>query len=169
MSAPANTDSGAAMSASPAAMPVVRFARMTLDDLPEVLNIENSVYPHPWSRGNFLDSLYTGYESWVARDVDGALCGYFLLMIAVDESHLLNISVRRDLHGKGLGRLQLDKVVALSREKSMESVLLEVRPSNQRALKVYQDYGFVRIGVRKGYYPAADNLREDAIVMRLCL
>jgi ribosomal-protein-alanine N-acetyltransferase len=142
---------------------------MKVNDLPDVLTIENDVYPHPWTRGNFLDSLYNGYEMWTLRDATGMLAGYFLVMLAVDEAHLLNISVRRDLHGKGLGRLQLDKVVAIAREKGMQSVLLEVRPSNQRALAVYLHYGFVQIGLRKGYYPAVSNTREDAIVMRFVL
>jgi len=151
------------------ALDSLRFAPMQVGDLPEVLVIENDVYPHPWTRGNFLDSLYSGYETWILRDPSGALVGYFLLMLAVDEAHLLNISVRRDLHGKGIGRVQLDKVVAVAKEKGMQSVLLEVRPSNQRALAVYLRYGFTQIGLRKGYYPAEGNNREDAIVMRFHL
>jgi [ribosomal protein S18]-alanine N-acetyltransferase len=154
--------------AAPYAPPLV-FAPMKVNDLPDVLTIENDVYPHPWTRGNFLDSLYNGYEMWTLRDTTGMLAGYFLVMLAVEEAHLLNISVRRDLHGKGLGRLQLDKVVEIAREKGMQSVLLEVRPSNQRALAVYLRYGFVQIGLRKGYYPAVSNTREDAIVMRFVL
>jgi [ribosomal protein S18]-alanine N-acetyltransferase len=151
------------------ALSSLRFAPMQVGDLPEVLVIENDVYPHPWTRGNFLDSLYSGYETWTLRDPTGALVGYFLLMLAVDEAHLLNISVRRDLHGKGIGRMQLDKVVAVAREKGMQSILLEVRPSNQRALAVYLHYGFTQIGLRKGYYPAEGSTREDAIVMRFRL
>lgn len=151
------------------ALSSLQLARMQVGDLPEVLAIENDVYPHPWTRGNFLDSLYSGYETWTLRQSDGALAGYFLVMLAVDEAHLLNISVRRDLHGKGVGRLQLDKVVDLAREKGMTSILLEVRPSNQRALAVYNQYGFEQIGVRKAYYPASNNTREDAIVMRFHL
>lgn len=147
----------------------LRLARMQVADLAEVLAIENDVYPHPWSRGNFLDSLYSGYEAWTLRDADGALTGYFLLMLAVDEAHLLNISVRRDLHGKGLGYLQLNKAAEIARAARMHSILLEVRPSNQRALAVYERYGFERIGVRKGYYPADGGTREDAIVMRFAL
>lgn len=154
-----------AVAQSPA-LPSLRFAPMQVNDLPEVLVIENDVYPHPWTRGNFLDSLYSGYQAWTLRDEAGALVGYFMLMLAVDEAHLLNISVRRDLHGHGIGRLQLDKVIALAKENGMTSVLLEVRPSNQRALAVYQRYGFSKIGQRKGYYPAGGNTREDAIVMR---
>jgi ribosomal-protein-alanine N-acetyltransferase len=144
----------------------LHFARMQVGDLEEVLAIEQDVYPFPWTRGNFLDSLYSGYETWILRDGAGAVLGYFLLMCAVDEAHLLNITVRRGLHGKGLGRLQLDKAGALARERGVTSILLEVRPSNLRALAVYQQYGFRRIGQRKNYYPAMENMREDAIVMR---
>jgi ribosomal-protein-alanine N-acetyltransferase len=147
----------------------MRFSRMRVEDIDEVLTIENDVYPHPWTRGNFLDSLYSGYQAWTLREEVGALAGYFLAMLAVDEAHLLNISVRRDLHGHRVGLLQLDKVVELSKEHGMTSLLLEVRPSNQRAFAVYERYGFARIGNRKGYYPAADGAREDAIVMRLPL
>lgn len=138
-------------------------------DLAQVLAIETIVYPHPWTRGNFLDSLASGYEAWVAREPTFQLAGYFLAMQVVDEVHLLNISVRADLQGRGYGRMLLDRVAALARANGMTSILLEVRPSNKRALSVYERYGFVRIGLRRGYYPAAANTREDAIVMRFCL
>ena len=97
------------------------------------------------------------------------LIGYFLLMSAPDEAHLLNITVHGGLHGQGIGRGLLDKVVQLSRAKDMRSILLEVRPSNARALAVYLRYGFKQIGLRKAYYPARGGKREDAIVMRLSL
>lgn len=147
----------------------LRSARMQVDDIDEVTTIENDVYPYPWTRGNFLDSLYSGYEAEVLRDGEGQLVGYFLVMLAVDEAHLLNISVRRDLHGHGIGRLQLDRVAQLARERGMGSILLEVRPSNARAYEVYRQYGFAEIGRRRGYYPAHGNTREDAIVMRYVL
>lgn len=157
------------VAAESAALSSLLFARMQVADLPGVLAIENDVYPHPWTRGNFLDSLYSGYEAWTLREPAGMLAGYFLVMLAVDEAHLLNISVRRDLHGKGIGRMQLDKIIEVAKEKGMTSILLEVRPSNLRALAVYKQYGFEQIGVRKGYYPAGDNSREDAIMMRFHL
>ncbi len=147
----------------------LHFVSMTEHDLPEVVAIEDVVYPYPWTRGNFSDALQSGYQNWVLRNDDGALLGYFLLMHAVDEAHLLNISVRDGLHGLGLGRTLLGKVVSLADANLMASILLEVRPSNQRALKVYQRYGFIRIGDRKNYYPQANGQREDAIVMRFIL
>lgn len=161
-----------AMTQSPAQarnLHLFSFEPMQLEDLEQVMVIENSVYPHPWTRGNFLDSLYSGYENWVLREPSFQLAGYFLVMLMVDEVHLLNISVRSDLHGQGVGRKMLDRVVSIARKNTMSSVLLEVRPSNLRALAVYERYGFIQIGKRKGYYPAANNMREDAIVMRLCL
>lgn len=148
------------------ALSSLHFERMQTKDLDEVMTIENDVYPYPWTRGNFLDSLYSGYEIWTVREPSGALAGYFLLMLVVDEAHLLNISVRRDLQRHGIGRMQLNKASELARAKGMQSILLEVRPSNTGALAVYQRYGFEQIGRRKAYYPAADNTREDAIVMR---
>jgi ribosomal-protein-alanine N-acetyltransferase len=144
------------------------YAPMLLADLDEVCALEQSVYPHPWSRGNFADSLSVGYHAWVLRD-QGELAGYFLLMGALDESHLLNVSVAAQRQGQGLGRYLLDKVAACARGLAAESILLEVRPSNLRALKVYQRYGFAEIGRRKAYYPAHNGLREDAIVMRFTL
>ncbi|OGS97319.1 MAG: ribosomal-protein-alanine N-acetyltransferase [Gallionellales bacterium RBG_16_56_9] len=146
----------------------LQFGPMRAVDLEQVLDIENDVYSHPWTRGNFLDALASGYRCCVVR-VGQDLIGYFLLMLAVDEAHLLNISVRRDWQGRGVGRLMLNHVAALARKEGMSSILLEVRPSNPRAARIYRRYGFIQIGLRKNYYPAADNGREDAIVMRLVL
>jgi ribosomal-protein-alanine N-acetyltransferase len=144
------------------------YAPMTAADLDEVFALEQSVFPHPWSRGNFVDSLESGYSAWVLRD-QGELAGYFLLMAAVDEAHLLNVSVAASRQRQGLGHYLLDKVAACARGLGAESILLEVRPSNVRALSVYQRYGFVEIGLRKAYYPAYNGQREDAIVMRFTL
>jgi ribosomal-protein-alanine N-acetyltransferase len=144
------------------------YAPMVMADLDEVYALEQSVYPHPWSRGNFSDSLDVGYHAWVLRE-RGELAGYFLLMAAVDEAHLLNVSVAANRQRQGLGRYLLDKIAACARGLGAESILLEVRPSNLRALQVYLRYGFVEIGRRKAYYPAHNGQREDAIVMRYVL
>lgn len=143
---------------------------MTAADIDEVYALEQSVFPHPWSRANFVDSLSSGYDAWVLREPDeGPLAGYFLLMYAVDEAHLLDVAVCGTRHGTGLGRYLLDRIAARSRSMGMASILLEVRPSNERALQVYERYGYTQIGRRKGYYPAHEGRREDAIVMRYVL
>lgn len=145
------------------------FAPMCIGDLNEVCNIEQRVYSHPWTYGNCADAISSGYQCWVLRDGECVLLGYFFLMQVLDEAHLLNISVHGDWHRCGIGRKLLDKALAVAREKAMVSMLLEVRPSNTRALYMYQRYGFTKIGLRRDYYPASDNRREDAIVMRMSL
>lgn len=141
------------------------FRPMQASDVDEVLALEESVYPYPWSRANFTGSLASGYDAWLLRDTDGALVGYFLIMCAVDEAHLLNVAVAAPWQGQGIGRHLLDKIAACARGRGMDSVLLEVRPSNERALKIYERYGYATIGRRRNYYPANGG-REDAIVMR---
>jgi ribosomal-protein-alanine N-acetyltransferase len=142
------------------------YAPMTVADIDDVTALENRVFPHPWSRANFTDSIACGYDAWVVRDPLGELAGYFLLMYAVDEAHLLDVAVAAERQGEGLGRYLLDKAAQRAREHEMQSILLEVRPTNERALQVYVKYGFAEIGRRKGYYPAHEGQREDAIVMR---
>lgn len=147
----------------------LQYAPMVAGDVDDVFAVETDVYPHPWSRGNFVDSLASGYNGWTLRDDGGTLVGYFLLMTAVDEAHLLNVAVAAPNQRQGLGLYLLDKVIACARGLAMDSILLEVRPSNLRALKVYEKYGFTEIGRRKNYYPAHNGQREDAIVMRFIL
>jgi ribosomal-protein-alanine N-acetyltransferase len=147
----------------------IAFNPMRAADLPEVEATERVVYAHPWTLGNFQDSISSGYECWIARDAAGALTGYFLLMLAPDEAHLLNITVVPALQGRGLGRRLLDEACLIARRHVAAAVLLEVRPSNPHALAVYRHVGFRQIGIRKGYYPDAGERREDAIVMRLDL
>lgn len=147
----------------------ISLMRMHPDDIKEISFIENLVYPFPWTPGNFLDSHNSGYECWVLRDAGNKMGGYFFMMFAVEEAHLLNITVHPSRQNLGIGRIMLDKVISLAREKKMGSILLEVRPSNLRALAIYERLGFKRIGLRKNYYPAAHQQREHAIVMSLPL
>jgi ribosomal-protein-alanine N-acetyltransferase len=151
------------------------FCTLGFADIDRVLQIEEQVYSHPWTRGNFHDSIYAGHAmiglQAAGRLENGAelhdLLAYYLLMPVVDEMHLLNFAVAADYQGLGYARLLLDHMCEYVRQQQCLSILLEVRVSNQRAIKVYQRYGFSEIGRRKSYYPVADNLREDAIVMRM--
>src|SRR4051794_13701991 len=109
------------------------WAPMLPEDVDAVWTLEKSVFPHPWSRANFADSLASGYDAWLLRDAHDALVGYFLVMYAVDEAHLLDVAVAAGRQRQGVGRHLLDRIIERSRERGMESVLLEVRPSNERA------------------------------------
>lgn len=141
---------------------------MTVKHLDAVLPIESVAYEFPWSRGNFSDSLGSGYPANLLMDVDGNLLGYFVAMVGVDEWHLLNITVAPTHQRQGHGRFLLDHIASLCRQQGAENLWLEVRRSNARARAIYARYGFNEIGVRRGYYPAVEG-REDAVVMRLLL
>ncbi|MDR5779190.1 ribosomal protein S18-alanine N-acetyltransferase [Caballeronia sp. LZ065] len=140
---------------------------MTEADLDEVAAVEKLAYEFPWSRGNFQDSLRNGYYGVCLRHVTGTLIGYCVLMPVVDEMHLLNLCVAPAAQRAGAGLTLLREAVRITRSEKLEGVLLEVRPSNPRAIQLYERFGFTSIGRRKNYYPARHRSREDAIVMRL--
>lgn len=143
--------------------------RMQPQDLFHVVRAERMLFSFPWTEGNFLDAIAAGYDAWVLKDpVGGALQAYAVTMTVIDEVHLLNLSVERDWQGRGLGRALLNWLLDRAKAQNMQSMLLEVRPSNQVAIALYESMGFETIGVRKGYYPAASG-REDARVMRRSL
>jgi ribosomal-protein-alanine N-acetyltransferase len=143
-----------------------RFEALTEERLDEVVAIESRAYEHPWTRGNFADSLKSGYEAQALMGGD-TLLGYFVAMKGVDEVHLLNLTVTPEFQSQGWGRLMLDAVVLWARGSGAQWLWLEVRVSNTRAQHLYERYGLRRVGERKGYYPAASGQREDAIVMSL--
>ena len=139
------------------------FEPMTEARLDEVVAIERAAYGHPWTRGNFADSLRSGYQAQLLCAGDTIL-GYFVAMKGVDEVHLLNITVAPAVQGQGWGRVMLDALALWSRAQGAQWLWLEVRTSNERAQQVYLRWGYRRVGERKNYYPA-DGGREDAIVM----
>jgi ribosomal-protein-alanine N-acetyltransferase len=139
------------------------FEPMTEARLSAVVAIERRAYAHPWTRGNFADSLRSGYQAQLLCAGETVL-GYFVAMQGVDEVHLLNITVDPDYQGQGWGRIMLDAVALWARSQDAHWVWLEVRTSNLRAQQIYQRFGFRRVGERRNYYPAHQG-REDAIVM----
>lgn len=145
----------------------LHFCSLGIADLDAIIAIEEEVYAHPWTRGNFLDSFYSNHQSCGLRDDRGALVAYFFAMPVLDEAHLLTIAVAQRWQKRGCAKLLLERLMLLAREQGFESVLLEVRVSNARAIAVYEQFGFSEIGRRKGYYPAEQGRREDAIVMRM--
>lgn len=143
------------------------FRPMQMDDLDEVMAIENVVYTHPWSRGNFSDSLNAGYSCWVLEE-DGEMIGYAVLMLAMDEAHLLNISIARQRQQQGMGRALLEKMMFIARNHGALHMFLEVRVSNRPAIALYAKMGFNEMAIRRKYYPGHHG-REDAYLMGLAL
>ncbi|MBF1164396.1 MAG: ribosomal protein S18-alanine N-acetyltransferase [Dechloromonas agitata] len=131
-------------------------------DLDAVAALEASLQVFPWSRGNFADSLQSGYSAWVLR-LGGDLIGFSVVMSVLDEAHLLNIGVGKRYQGQGYGARLLRHAMECARLGGADRLFLEVRPSNERAVDLYRHFGFRQIGLRKGYYPAVTG-REDALI-----
>ena len=131
--------------------------------------IEQTAYTHPWTPTNFSDSLAAGYHCQCLVGPPETLIGYFVAMKGVDEVHLLNLTVAPGFQRQGWAPLMLEALGGWSRGRGLQWLWLEVRASNARALAVYERHGFRRVGMRKGYYPAEGQAREDAVVMSLRL
>ena len=154
------------------------FMPMQAADLDEVLKIESVSHIHPWTKGNFSDSLAAGHWAYCIRpQVDqmvkgsyldpAVLWAYCILFPAVDELHLLNITVSPHLRKLGLGQRMMAAIEGVAAQQKMPRIILEVRPSNTAAITLYQKLGYEQIGVRKNYYPANPETgsREDALVL----
>ena len=145
----------------------VSYRPMRPTDLGVVADLEKSLYAFPWSLGNFRDSVNAGYDCWVACHGDQVI-GYAVLMIALDEAHLLNIAVASGWQRQGIGRAFLDFMLGVAREAKCQIVYLEVRPSNHAARRMYREAGFQQIAIRPSYYPAHGG-REDALFLGITL
>jgi [ribosomal protein S18]-alanine N-acetyltransferase len=142
---------------------------MTVSALDAVCALEAQVYPFPWSRGNFVDSLAAGYVAWTLNGSGGELVGYCIAMRGVEETHLLNITVKAAARRLGHARRMLGALLVHARTEGARRLWLEVRESNDEARAMYLRLGFEHVGVRKAYYPAPEGRREDAVVMSLRL
>ena len=147
--------------------PDIGLRPMQMDDLDAIMQIEPTIYSHPWSRGNFSDSLQSGYSAWVMLH-EQRIIGYALLMMVLDEAHLLNLSVAKSHQKQGLGRYLLAHMQVVAKRHNATHLFLEVRVSNISAITLYESVGFCEMAIRRGYYPAQQG-REDAMLMGLAL
>ncbi|MGB5063323.1 MAG: ribosomal protein S18-alanine N-acetyltransferase [Candidatus Competibacter sp.] len=141
-----------------------RFRPMLYADLREVIAIENRAYEFSWTEGIFRDCIRVGYHCQVLETSHGFIQTYGVMSAAADEAHILNLCVRPELRGRGLSRHILGHLLELARTVEVQTVFLEVRPTNTAAVRLYSSAGFCEIGLRPDYYPSASG-REDALVM----
>ncbi len=143
---------------------------MAVRHVDAVFALETRVYPFPWTRGNFIDSLATNHVTHVLCGARGELLGYFVAMEGADEMHLLNITVAPEARGCGHAVAMLDHLVMACRDRRMNPLWLEVRETNHHARRLYERYGFQHVAMRRAYYPASRDThpsgREDAHVMK---
>jgi ribosomal-protein-alanine N-acetyltransferase len=147
--------------------PEVVIRAMRGSDVADVVAIEHASYQFPWSDGIFRDCLRVGY---VCRVVTMArqVMGYGVMSLGAGEAHILNLCVAEAYRCRGVGRRLLGSLIERAAAAGMADAFLEVRPSNTVAIRLYLAVGFEQVGMRRGYYQAA-NGREDAAVLRRAL
>ena len=132
-------------------------------DVADIIAIEQSAYTHPWTAILFEDCLRAGYCCWVLQQ-DVAIIAYAIMSVGAGECHILNLCVKPEMHNHGYGSVMLDHLLTIARSHHADTAFLEVRPSNQNAIKLYAGAGFNEVGIRNNYYPAISG-REDAIIL----
>ena len=141
----------------------VLIERMRSEDVDTVHAIERAVFPDPWERTAFEEETRrrdTMAFPLVARRA-GAVVGYLISWFVHDEVHLANIAVQASDQHRGVGQRLLDRILAEGVLRKSAYVTLEVRWSNDRAIRFYRKNGFREVAVRRGYYRNG----EDALVM----
>ncbi|MDH5228565.1 MAG: ribosomal protein S18-alanine N-acetyltransferase [Gammaproteobacteria bacterium] len=139
------------------------WRQMLETDLPQIVLIEQQAHLTPWSAGIFSDCLRVGYVSRLLQ-VDQQIVAYGIMSVAAGEAHIFNLCVAPENQRQGYGRQMLKHLMQIAIERKAQSIFLEVRPSNQKAIALYRDAGFDEVGVRKNYYPAKKG-REDALIL----
>lgn len=143
---------------------------LTEEMLEEVVAIERACYVHPWTFRNFADSLRSDYHAMALRESPkGPLMGYYVAMRGIEEVHLLNITVNPVYQKKGCAHMLLETLRLWGVSQKIPWIWLEVRENNWRAQHVYEQFGFIHVGMRKNYYPAPtpNGQREHAVLMSL--
>ena len=147
-------------------MTTIELRRLALADLKAIDEIERRSYPTPWSRSMFAGELAKPSSiclgAFEADGDDGRLCGYLVVSRYVDAWHVMNIAVAPEQRGRGIATMLLERLFELTADDEHRGYTLEVRVSNDTAIRLYERLGFEARGIRRGYY--TDN-REDALIM----
>ena len=136
--------------------------KMTEQDLDEIMLIEQESFSLPWSRESYLGELKNKFSNYLVCDYEGKVAAYVGVWVVFEEAHITNVAVGKKYRSRGMGKSLMLEVEKLVRQKGAQTILLEVRPSNEVAIRMYLELGYIPTGLRKAYY--SDN-QEDAILM----
>lgn len=137
--------------------------RMTEADVKAVYEIEMASFKTPWSMESFEKEIRENQLAvYFVVEVVGEVVGYAGMWTVMDELHITNVAVMPSHRGKGLSSCLMDKLFEFAAMKHFKSMTLEVRTANSVAIGLYEKFGFVGMGIRKGYY---QDTNEDALIM----
>lgn len=141
---------------------MIEIRAMQMEDADAVAKLEEATFSQPWSRQGFIDSLNMGNTVFLVAEEEKRILGYVGMCFAVDEGEITNVAVEESARCRGVGSMLVDAMKAEAKQRKLERIVLEVRVSNQNAIRLYERKGFINCGVRKGFY---DFPKEDAYIM----
>lgn len=151
-------------------MDLLVFRPMVREDIDDVMLIELSSFASPWGRQHFLDELKNPDISLpLVVEYGKNIIAYAVLWLILDECHLANIAVSPDYRNRGIAGHMIGYIRKTAVERGCTRVMLEVRKSNDGAIRLYERYHFYKVGIRKNYYHDGFMRTEDAILMDLDL
>ena len=143
------------------------YIPMSIKDLNKIYDLELESYDFPWTKEILRDCILYKYDSFSVFFNEN-LVGYVIAKITYPETHILNLTVKKNFRKKGIGKSLIELIISEARLRSSENILLEVRVGNFEAQSLYEKLNFHIIGTRKNYYES-ENGREDAHVLKLDL
>ena len=143
------------------------YIPMSIKDLNKIYDLELESYDFPWTKEILRDCILYKYDSFSVFFNEN-LVGYVIAKITYPETHILNLTVKKNFRKKGIGKSLIELIISEARLRSSENILLEVRVGNFEAQSLYEKLNFQIIGTRKNYYES-ENDREDAYVLKLDL
>ena len=143
------------------------FLPMDINYLTKVYELELESYDFPWTKEILRDCILYKYDSFVVVLNDN-LVGYIISKITYPETHILNLTVKKNFRKNGIGKALVELIISNARLRNSENIILEVRANNTDAQSLYKKLNFEVIGTRKDYYESKND-REDAYVLNLNL
>lgn len=136
---------------------------MREDHVAQVAALEKRCFSDPWSEASIAAELHNPLSTWLVDETDGVVNGYIGAQSVPPEADVMNLAVCPACRRQGIGAKLLDSMSALLHRQGIETLFLEVRPSNTAAIALYERFGFARVGRRPKYYV---NPPEDALILR---
>ncbi|MBQ9765795.1 MAG: ribosomal protein S18-alanine N-acetyltransferase [Lachnospiraceae bacterium] len=143
-------------------MQKLKIRHMTEVDITDVSTIENESFSMPWSNDMFKDTMEDEHNELFVAEVNGEVAGYIDLWCVLDEATIANIAVANRFRRQNIATSLMEHVIAYSKDNGISALTLEVRRSNEPAIKLYEKFGFEFVGIRPDYY---EKPKEDAIIM----
>lgn len=141
---------------------MIEIRQMQLDDLEQVMEIENENFSVPWTETGFFSFLIREDTLFLVAQEGEEILGYCGVVMVQDEGDITNVAVKKNRQNQGVGKKLMEELVKYTEQEGVTRLFLEVRASNEPAIHLYQNMGFVQTGIRKNYY---EEPREDGIMM----